>query len=287
MSGADLANLVNEAALFAVRHGSSEIACARLRVRRATGCSWAPGASRMVLSDEEKELTAYHEAGHAVLRRRARPRRPAAQGHDPPDGHGPGRHPAAARRGAPRYARTTSRTRCAWPWAAGSPRSSCSACVSTGANNDLVVATELGPQDGPRVGHERPRRARWRGARRARSSSARTSCTRRDYSDDTARVIDEEVEKILRDRRTAAGTSPSTAAGSTCCGSALLDRETLDGSEVAASFRPVSSTPNTLRPRTGHQPPVCAETTSPRRVSPPKRVRVRARSLRDRGRVPA
>src|SRR5262245_11531752 len=66
MSGADLANLVNEAALFAVRRGSKEIEridfeSARDRVMM--------GARRdsLVLSAEEKRTTAYHEGGHAVL----------------------------------------------------------------------------------------------------------------------------------------------------------------------------------------------------------------------------
>ena len=65
MAGADLANLVNEAALFAVRRGDNEIHAndfddARDRVlmglRRPS----------IVMNDLEKEHTAYHEAGHAV-----------------------------------------------------------------------------------------------------------------------------------------------------------------------------------------------------------------------------
>ena len=56
----------------------------------------------------------------------------------------------------------------------------------------------------------------------------------RDYSDETARVIDEEVERILRD---AGGPlpracSPSTATASTLVAAALLEHETIDGAEV-------------------------------------------------------
>src|SRR4029079_4028598 len=66
MSGADLANLVNEAALFAVRRGADKVAArdfedARDRVIRGQG------RESMALSDEEKEAIAYHEGGHAVL----------------------------------------------------------------------------------------------------------------------------------------------------------------------------------------------------------------------------
>ena len=65
-SGADLANLVNEAALFAARSnkrvvGMDEFEKAKDKIMM--------GAERrsMVMSEEEKEMTAYHEAGHAIV----------------------------------------------------------------------------------------------------------------------------------------------------------------------------------------------------------------------------
>jgi cell division protease FtsH len=66
MSGADLANLVNESALFAVRRGSKQIE--RIDFENARD-RVVLGASResLVLSAEEKRATAYHEGGHAVL----------------------------------------------------------------------------------------------------------------------------------------------------------------------------------------------------------------------------
>ena len=172
----------------------------------------------MALSDDEKELTAYHEAGHAVLRRRAPPRRPAPQGDDPPDRHGPRRHPAAAREERHIYR-------------PGLHRGLASSCamggriaeelvfgvVSTGANNDLVSVHRAGPQDGARVGHVRAASARWRGARRAQVFLGEDLMHTRDYSDETARVIDEEVERILREQeeRCRDDAAPSTATAST------------------------------------------------------------------------
>ena len=66
MSGADLANLVNEAALFAVRRGSAQIE--RIDFENARD-RVVLGASResLVLTAEEKRATAYHEGGHAIL----------------------------------------------------------------------------------------------------------------------------------------------------------------------------------------------------------------------------
>src|SRR3954454_7538022 len=65
MSGADLSNLVNEAALFAVRQGEAQIHMRHFEQARDRVLMGQEREST-VLSDREKELTAYHEAGHAI-----------------------------------------------------------------------------------------------------------------------------------------------------------------------------------------------------------------------------
>ncbi|MCK5069689.1 MAG: AAA family ATPase, partial [Desulfocapsa sp.] len=67
-SGADLENLVNEAALMAAREGAKKID--REMIDRAKD-KIMMGAERrsMIITDSEKEITAYHEAGHAVVAR--------------------------------------------------------------------------------------------------------------------------------------------------------------------------------------------------------------------------
>ncbi len=65
MSGADLANLVNEAALTAVRRGSKLVEMHDFEDARDRVLMGQRRES-MVLSDREKEITAYHEAGHAL-----------------------------------------------------------------------------------------------------------------------------------------------------------------------------------------------------------------------------
>ena len=67
-SGADLANLVNEAALVAARADRSTVdmrAFERAKDKLLMGSERRP----MVMSDKEKELTAYHEAGHTIVGR--------------------------------------------------------------------------------------------------------------------------------------------------------------------------------------------------------------------------
>src|SRR5471030_3000322 len=65
-SGADLANLVNEGALLAARRGKRVVTMSELEDAKDKVMMGAERRS-MAMSDEEKKLTAYHEAGHAII----------------------------------------------------------------------------------------------------------------------------------------------------------------------------------------------------------------------------
>ncbi|MBX9586691.1 MAG: ATP-dependent zinc metalloprotease FtsH [Gammaproteobacteria bacterium] len=65
-SGADLANLVNEAALFAARSNKRKVGQQEFELAKDKIMMGAERRS-MVMNDEEKKLTAYHEAGHAIV----------------------------------------------------------------------------------------------------------------------------------------------------------------------------------------------------------------------------
>lgn len=65
-SGAELANLLNEAALLAARTGKSEVTVVEMEEARDK-VRWGRERRSMALSDKEKANTAYHEAGHAIL----------------------------------------------------------------------------------------------------------------------------------------------------------------------------------------------------------------------------
>jgi cell division protease FtsH len=71
MSGADLANLVNEGALLAARRGRDKVTMSDLDDAKDKVMLGAERRS-MVLTEAERKLTAYHEAGHAVVALRTR-----------------------------------------------------------------------------------------------------------------------------------------------------------------------------------------------------------------------
>ncbi|MEO0983774.1 MAG: ATP-dependent zinc metalloprotease FtsH [Pseudomonadota bacterium] len=65
-SGADLANLVNEAALLAARRGKRVVSMREFEDAKDK-VMMGPERRSMVMSDKERELTAWHEAGHAIV----------------------------------------------------------------------------------------------------------------------------------------------------------------------------------------------------------------------------
>ena len=66
MSGADLANMVNEATLFAVRRDRTEVEMQDFEEARDK-IMMGIARTSLIISEEEKKATAYHEAGHALL----------------------------------------------------------------------------------------------------------------------------------------------------------------------------------------------------------------------------
>ena len=79
-SGADLANLVNEAALMAARRNKRMVTQSEFEDAKDKVMMGAERKS-LVMTDEEKMLTAYHEGGHAIVALNVKATDPGAQGH--------------------------------------------------------------------------------------------------------------------------------------------------------------------------------------------------------------
>ncbi len=243
MSGADLANLVNEAALHAVRRGGEAVAMQDFEAARDR-VLMGQRRDSTVLSDNEKERVAYHEGGHAVLAYVLPHADPVHKVTILPTGIALGvtqQLPIEERHIYPREYIEDSLAvrmggRCAELLVYGD--------LSTGANNDLVGNTELARKMVREWGmSERIGPMAW--GSQGMVFLGEDLMHSRDYSDETSRVIDEEVERILRQEEERAMAALQTHRGGLDkVAAALLEKETIDGAEVsrlvdAAFGRPV------------------------------------------------
>jgi cell division protease FtsH len=232
MSGADLANLVNEAALHAVRRGAVAISMIDFEAARDRVLMGQRREST-VLSDKEKEATAYHEGGHAVLAYVLPDADPVHKVTILPTGMALGVTQQLPIEERHTYWREYIEDavcvmmggRCAEDLIMGS--------YSTGASNDLQRATEMARKMVREFGmSDRIGPMAW-GQEGQVFLGEDLMHAARDYSDVTSRVIDEEVERILREQESRASRLlHEHRRGLAAVAAALLDQETIDGAEV-------------------------------------------------------
>jgi cell division protease FtsH len=231
MSGADLANLVNEAALFAVRRGAHEIHRQDFDAARDRVLMGLKRES-LVLSEEEKEIVAYHEGGHAVCAYVLEHADPLHKVTILPTGMALGVTHQLPEEERHIYKREYIADSLVVRLGGRVSEELVFGHQSTGAQNDLVGNTELARKMVREWGmSDRIGPMAW-GSQGA-VFLGEDLMHSRDYSDETARVIDEEVERILRDeedrcRKVLTEYRPGLDAVAT----ALLERETLEGVEV-------------------------------------------------------
>jgi cell division protease FtsH len=231
MSGADLANLVNEAALFAVRRGADKVAARDFEDARDRVLMGQRRES-MALSDEEKEVIAYHEGGHAVLAYVLPNADPVHKVTILPSGMALGVTQQLPVEEKHIYRQDYIEDSLVVRLGGRLAEEAVYEQLSTGANNDLVGCTELARKMvrewgmSSRIG---PMAWGSQGAVFLGDDLMHT----RDYSDDTARVIDEEVERILREQEERGRrVLRQHRKGLDAVAAALLEHETIDGAEV-------------------------------------------------------
>ncbi len=232
MSGADLSNLVNEAALFAVRRGQAEIHGEDFDAARDRVLMGLKRES-MALTEEEKEVVAYHEGGHATLAYVLEHADPVHKVTILPTGMALGATQQLPLEERHIYKREYIADSLVVRLGGRVAEEIVYGHLSTGAQNDLAGITELARKMVREWGmSDRIGPMAWgsQGAVFLGEDLVHT----RDYSDDTARVIDEEVERILREEEDRARKVLSEhRPGLEAVAQALLVSETLDGDEVA------------------------------------------------------
>ncbi len=232
MAGADLANLVNEAALIAVRRGSKEIQ--RVDFENARD-RVVLGASResLILSAEEKKATAYHEGGHALLSTVLPHGDPLHKVTILPRGMALG-----VTWSLPQERHTYSKeffedTICKAMGGRVAERL-VFGHLNSGAANDLEQATGIARRMVREWGmSERVGPMAWAGQQAVFLGEDLMS-SQREYSDDTAKLLDEEIARILNEQEQRAHKLLGEhRRGLQLIAEALLEHETIDGPEVA------------------------------------------------------
>lgn len=195
MSGADLANLINEAALHAVRHGRHNVTQDDLEAARDR-VMMGQRRESVAMTDQERKVTAYHEGGHALLATLLTHADPVHKVTILPTGMALG---VTMQLPEERHAYTQDylEDRLAVLFGGRMAEETVFGVTSTGAANDLIQGTELARKMVSEWGmSNRVGPMAW--GSNAQVFLGEDLVNGRDYSDDTARVIDEEVGRILR-----------------------------------------------------------------------------------------
>jgi cell division protease FtsH len=268
MAGADLANLVNEAALLAVRRGHDKLYMSDLEEAKDKVMLGAERKS-MVMKDEERRLTAYHEAGHALCAMKV-------EGNDPlhkvtivPRGRALGLaftlpeddRVSITRRQIEAKLVMTFGGRVAEELVFGHDR------VTTGASSDIQQATQLARRYVTQWGLSDVIGPIQVGENEHELFLGREIQNRREVSEQTAQLVDTEVKRVI----TAAFDRAKDVIQENIdllhtVASALLDRETLTREDFDTLMRGDS-----LPPRSPSPPSVPLAPPAPTPVAEPRR----------------
>jgi cell division protease FtsH len=231
MSGADLANLVNEAALGAVRAGERQVRAAHFDAARDRVLMGLKRTS-MALSEQEKHTIAHHEAGHAVLAQLLDRADPVHKVTILPSGLSLGATQQLPLNERHLYERGYLLDTLAVHLGGRVAEELTCEDISTGAANDLTEATHLARQMVQLWGmSDRLGPTAWD----ANGSAAEADLAGlRPYSDETAHAIDTEVERLLvEQQQRAMQILASHRAALEAVAEALVEHETLTGDVVA------------------------------------------------------
>ena len=197
MVGADIANIVNEAALLAARKRKKSIDMDDFEEAKDKVMMGVQRKS-MVLSDEEKELTSYHEAGHALVAIRTKGADPVHKITIIPRGRALGftmQLPIDEKHG---YTRNYVEGRLAILMGGRSAEMLIFNQMTTGAGNDIEQATQIARKMVTEWGMSDLLGPMTFGKKNEEIFLGREIQSHRDYSEVTARMIDEEISRIVR-----------------------------------------------------------------------------------------
>ncbi|MGK7312747.1 MAG: ATP-dependent zinc metalloprotease FtsH [Candidatus Longimicrobiales bacterium M2_2A_002] len=236
MSGADLANVVNEAALLAARRGREQVTMDDLEAAKDKVMLGAERKS-LVLSDGERKLTAYHEAGHAVVALRVPGLDPVHKVTIVPRGRALGVTASLPEEDRHSYSRDylLSRLVMLYGGRAAEEMVFGPEKITTGAGNDIERATSMARRMITRFGMSEKVGPMAVGDSEQEVFIGRELVQRREISEDTARLVDDEVKRFLDEAyQKAMDTLSENRELMEQIAEALLERESLDREEIDA-----------------------------------------------------
>ena len=247
MSGADLANLVNEAALIAVRNGEDSIRADHFESARDRTLMGQKRES-MALTPDEKEAIAYHEAGHALCAAVLPTADPLHKVTIIPSGMALGVTMQLPEEERHIHRQDYLEDSLVVMMGGRMAEDLVFGVGSTGASNDLVRATEIARKMVREWGmSDRVGPMAW--GSQGQVFLGDDLLHSRDYSDDTARVIDEEVQRILTDQEDRCRkllTDHRNALD--LIARSLLEHETINGDEVGRLVKVAAAPGSTPAP---------------------------------------
>ncbi|MGO9210792.1 MAG: ATP-dependent zinc metalloprotease FtsH [Terriglobales bacterium] len=263
-SGADLANLVNEAALNAARQNRKTVMMYDFELAKDKVLMGAERKS-MILSEEEKRMTAYHEAGHALVAAMMKHSDPLHKVTIIPRGMALGVTMQLPIDDKHTYSRDYLETRIAIMMGGRVAEELFLHQMTTGAGNDIEQATELARKMVCEWGMSSLGPLTF-GKKEEQIFLGREIAQHRDYSEDTAIKIDQEVRRIADDGYKAAVDVLSGHRETLeKVAMMLLEREVLDANEIQMIIEgkelPLKVAPpaadevqKVLKPEPGRQP---------------------------------
>ena len=271
MAGADLANLVNEGALLAARRNHDKVYMADLEDAKDKVMMGAERKS-MVMKDEERKLTAYHEGGHAICAIKVKGNDPLHKVTIVPRGRTLGvawTLPEDDRVSVTREQLEANLVkayggRVAEELVFGRDR------VTTGAASDIQQATGLARRYVSQWGLSDEIGPILVGDNEQELFLGRELQTRREVSERTAQLVDSEVTRVIKEayaRATAVLKEHIDLLHTVAA--ALLDRETLTGDEVAALARGEKLPPRPASPPPTAPAPATTPVLHPKPSKPP------------------
>ena len=231
--GADLENLVNEAALLAARRDHTRVTMDDFEEAKDKVLMGAERKS-MIIADDEKRVTAYHEAGHALVAHFMPAADPLHKVTIIPRGRSLGvtqQLPLDDRRN---YTRTYLKTQITVLLAGRIAEELVMNEMTTGAGNDFERVTDIARRIVTEWGMSEQLGPLTFGGKNEEVFLGRDFVQHKDYSDDTALLIDSAIKAIVDNAySTATELLREHTDALHAVAEALLTRETLDGEEVA------------------------------------------------------